>query len=213
MSDTQEIILIGGGGHCKSCIDVIEAENRFKIVGIIDIKEKLHQKIFEYEIIACDDDLSDLMREYEYVFLTLGHIKSAQKRIEKFKVLKQLGATFPVIISPLAYVSPHAQIHEGTIVMHHAFVNVSAFIGRNCIVNSGAIIEHDAYIGDHCHISTRTVVNGEVRVGERSFVGSNSVIKNTMSIVPDTIIGAGSVVIKPIDEAGTYGGNPAKRIA
>ena len=32
----KEIILIGGGGHCKSVIDVIESEGQFEIVGIVD---------------------------------------------------------------------------------------------------------------------------------------------------------------------------------
>lgn len=36
-----KIILIGGGGHCHSVIDVIEQENRFNIAGIIDKKEHI----------------------------------------------------------------------------------------------------------------------------------------------------------------------------
>ncbi|MBI4309254.1 MAG: acetyltransferase, partial [Candidatus Omnitrophica bacterium] len=36
----KNLILIGGGGHCKSCIDVIESENKFKIAGIVDTKER-----------------------------------------------------------------------------------------------------------------------------------------------------------------------------
>jgi FlaA1/EpsC-like NDP-sugar epimerase len=35
----KKIILIGGGGHSKSCIDVIENENKYKIVGIVDKKK------------------------------------------------------------------------------------------------------------------------------------------------------------------------------
>ena len=31
----EKIILIGGGGHCKSCIDVIEAQGRFQIMAIV----------------------------------------------------------------------------------------------------------------------------------------------------------------------------------
>ena len=34
-----KIILIGGGGHCKSVIDVIEEENKYIIAGIVDKKE------------------------------------------------------------------------------------------------------------------------------------------------------------------------------
>ena len=35
----KNIVLIGAGGHCKSCIDVIELEKRFKVVGLIDNKK------------------------------------------------------------------------------------------------------------------------------------------------------------------------------
>ena len=34
-----KILLVGGGGYCRSVIDVIEQESRYKIVGIIDKKE------------------------------------------------------------------------------------------------------------------------------------------------------------------------------
>jgi FlaA1/EpsC-like NDP-sugar epimerase len=35
----EKIILIGGGGHAHSVIDVIEQENKYEIVGIIDVEE------------------------------------------------------------------------------------------------------------------------------------------------------------------------------
>ncbi|UEB50194.1 PglD-related sugar-binding protein [Campylobacter curvus] len=43
----QDIVLVGGGGHCKSVIDVIELENKFKILGIIDTAENVGKKIFD----------------------------------------------------------------------------------------------------------------------------------------------------------------------
>ena len=39
----KPLILIGAGGHAKSCIDIIENENRYYIFGIIDRSKK---KIF-----------------------------------------------------------------------------------------------------------------------------------------------------------------------
>ncbi len=41
----KNIILLGGGGHCKSSIDVIEKENKFRIVGIFDKKKKKYLNI------------------------------------------------------------------------------------------------------------------------------------------------------------------------
>ena len=33
MSPKEDLIPIGGGGHCRSCIDVIEMDGRFVIRG------------------------------------------------------------------------------------------------------------------------------------------------------------------------------------
>lgn len=208
----KEIILIGGGGHCKSCIDVIENENKFNIAGIVDIKDKLFQKVLNYEIIASDENLEELVKKYEYFFITIGQIKSVEKRIEKYKFLKSFNVKFPVIISPLAYVSKYSFIDEGTIIMHKVFINTNVSIGKNCIINTGAIIEHGSKVGDNCHISTGSIVNGECNVGDGTFIGSNSVILNNINIFKNTIIGAGSVVEKSINESGVYVGNPAKKI-
>lgn len=209
----KDLILIGGGGHCKSCIDVIEAEGRFKISGIVDIEERSRQKVMDYEIIASDKDLSDLVGRYEDFLITIGSIKDPWKRIEKFEYLKTLGARFPVIISSLAHVSKNARVGEGTIVMHKVVVNADARIGKNCIINTSALVEHDARIGDHCHISTGSIVNGKCRIGDRVFMGSNSMVINNVDIGDDVIIGAGSVVAGPIGKAGIYAGNPARRIS
>ena len=50
----KEIIIIGGGGHAKACIDILEETNVYNIKGIIDIKEKIGEYILGYQII--DDD-------------------------------------------------------------------------------------------------------------------------------------------------------------
>ena len=132
----ENLILIGGGGHCKACIDVIEQAGRFQIAGIVDVPEKLHQKILGYEIIATDDDLLQLSEEYENFLISLGQIKTPGKRIRIFQILKESGAKLPIIVSPLTYLSRHAEIAEGTIVMHHALINAGVQIGSNCIINT-----------------------------------------------------------------------------
>ena len=194
----DKIILIGGGGHCKSCIDVIEQGGIFRIAGIVDVPEKLHQEVLGYEIIATDDDLPRMVNEYDNFLITLGQIKSPEKRMSIFQTLKKSGAKLPVIVSPLAYVSKHAGIEEGTIVMHYALVNAGAKIGKNCIINSKALVEHDAVIGDHCHIATNAVINGGVKVGAGSFFGSNAVSKEYVEIGENSVIGCGEKVIKNV---------------
>ena len=191
----EAIILVGGGGHCRSAIDVIEAAEKFNIFGIIDLKEKVGGTIFGYKIIGTDEDLKEIYNECKMANITIGHIKSAELRIKMYDLLKHIGYGFPEIISPLAYVSKYATVDEGTIIMHHAVVNAGAKIGKNCVINSKALIEHDAIIGDHCHISTAAVINGGVIVKNASFVGSNATTKQYITIEENSFIKAGSIVV------------------
>jgi sugar O-acyltransferase (sialic acid O-acetyltransferase NeuD family) len=189
----KNIILIGGGGHCKSVIDVIEQEGRFKIVGIVDKPKLLGSNVLGYSVIGSDFDLDSLAKRYQYALITVGQIKSPSLRIKLFDLAVKAGFTLPNIISPNAYVSKHSSIGNGVVVMHNAMVNASASIGDNCIINSKALIEHDCIIESHCHISTQSTINGGVSVGEGSFVGSNSTTKQGVVIEKESFIKAGMV--------------------
>jgi sugar O-acyltransferase (sialic acid O-acetyltransferase NeuD family) len=189
----ETILLVGGGGHCKSCIDVIEQEGKYQIAGIVDLPEKRGQSVLSYPVLGCDADLPELIKSYPRVMITLGQIKSPVRRMALFNSLLQLGAQFPVICSPLAYISPHAQVADGTIIMHHALVNAGAQVGRNCIINTKALVEHDAIIEDHCHVSTGAIVNGGASIGCGSFVGSNSVSPECASTPSNSFIKANTL--------------------
>ena len=187
-----EILLIGGGGHCKSVIDVIELEGKYTIAGIIDKKELIGTDVLGYKVIGCDNDLPNLFQKYKYAIVTVGQIKSNALRVKLFSRLKEIGYKLPIVISPLAYVSQHSSVNEGTVVMHHALVNSGVKIGKICIINTKSLIEHDSIIEDNCHISTASVINGGVTVKENTFFGSNATSKEYIEI--NDFVKAGSIV-------------------
>ena len=188
----EKIVLIGGGGHCHSVIDVIEQTNKYEIIGIVDTKENIGKKVLDYKVIACDDDLKTIFKTCKNAIITVGQIELNKIRVRIYNKLKQIGFNLPVIISPLAYVSKHSIIEEGTVILHHALVNANVKIGKNCIINTKALIEHDCIVEDNCHISTASVINGGVIVKENSFFGSNATSKQSIEI--DGFIKAGSLV-------------------
>ena len=55
----QKLILVGAGGHCKSCIDVIESQKKYKIIGLIDNKKR-NKNEFNYPIIGSLDFLNGI---------------------------------------------------------------------------------------------------------------------------------------------------------
>ena len=190
----DKILLIGAGGHARSCIDVLEEENQFEIAGLIEKDESISNESLGYPVIGTDDDLKVLRQQYKNALITVGQIKSPKIRIKLYQLLKELDFTMPLIVSSHAYVSKYAQIGEGSIIMHGAIVNANAKIGNNCIINNRALIEHDAVIGDHCHIATGAIINGEVSVGNETFIGSGAVTKQCISVGNNCIIGAGVIL-------------------
>jgi len=191
---TKEIILIGAGGHCRSVIDVIEYIGDYRIAGLVGMSAEVGQRVLGYPVIGTDDDLERLMKEYSDFHIALGFIRSPHRRIDLWNRLIEHKANMPVLISPLAYVSGHAAVGAGTVIMHHALVNASAIIGNNVIVNTKALIEHDAFVGDHSHIATSAIINGGARVGSGSFVGSGAVTRQGAEIPEGSFIKANSIV-------------------
>lgn len=190
----DEIILIGGGGHCRSVIDVIESEGRFKIAGIVDLPEKLGMKVLDYEIKWTDKDLKNLSNYYKYAIVTVGHVKLPHKRVELYEYIIKCGFELPTIISPFAHVSKYSYIGKGTVVMHNAIVGPNVKIGCNCIINTGAIVEHDSVIGNHTHISTGVVINGNVKIGDLCFIGSGSICVQGAKVDDNSFVKACSLI-------------------
>lgn len=200
----RDIVLVGAGGHAASCIDVIESEGRFRIAGLIGVALELHQRLCGYEVIATDDALCELAKEYRCALITIGQIKSGENRIRLYRQACEAGFEMPVIVSPHARVSGHAFVGAGSIIMHGALVNANAKVGSNCIINSHALVEHDAEVGDHCHISTGAILNGNVRVGEASFIGSGTVTKHGTCIGAGCLVGMASAVRHDLPDGARY---------
>lgn len=205
-----DIILVGGGGHCKSCIEVVESTKMYNIIGVIDLNEKLGESILGYNVIGTDRDLEKIRQTCQYALVTIGQIKNSELRKKAFDRLKELDFTLPVIKASTAYVSSEAKIGEGTIIMHYGFINSNSKIGKNSIVNTGALVEHDVVVGDYNHISTRATLNGGVKIGDNCFIGSNTVVNHGVEICSGVVFGANSTVVKDIINQGVYVGSPAK---
>ena len=200
----NSIILLGSGGHCKSCIDVIEKSFSHKIKGIIDKPNLVNKEFMGYKILGNDNQLQDHFLENDLGLVCVGQIKSPAIRIRLFNLLLEKGIGIAIVKSIHSVISEHTKINMGTIVMHNSVINSGTVIGANCIINTNSTIEHDVIINDHCHISTGAILNGGVEVGRGSFVGSGAIIKQGIKIGEGVIVSAGEVVLKNIPSNTTY---------
>ncbi len=187
----SKLVMIGGGGHCLACADIVELEARFEIVGIVDRTDTENKIGDKYPFLGMDERIPEFVKDGYKFLVTVGQIKSSRIRERLFQKVVSHGGHLPVVISPQAYVSPLAKIGQGSIVMHRAVVNAVCVIGENCIINTGVIVEHGVMIGSHCHISTGAILNGDVRVGDSTFVGSQAMVSQGVQIGGGSVIGAG----------------------
>lgn len=198
----KDIVIIGGGGHAKACIDVVQSTNLYNIIGYVDKEPKLDTK-FNISYLGTDDILDKYIRDCSFL-IGVGQIKNPQPRINIFEKMLKKGAKFPSIVSASAYVSKYAEIGIGTIIMHGAILQANVRVGNNCIINDRTVLEHDVIVGNHCHISTSAILNGEVEIGTSTFVGSGCIVKNGTKICEKVIVGMGAVVLRDILDEGLF---------
>ncbi len=203
----NKISIIGAGGHARSVINLLEL-NGFCIQGIYDDSYGKGKKemISGYPL---KGSLKSLPAAGSAgLVLAVGDNK---KRCRLFGLFAG-GIVKKNIIHPLAVVERHVLLGDSNLIFANAYINSGAAIGDNNILNTSSIIEHEARIGSHNHISVGSVICGRTGIGDRCFIGAGSVIIDKIVICSDVTIGAGSVVVRDITAAGTYAGNPAKRI-
>ncbi len=205
----KKLILIGGGGHCNSVIEVAKNSD-YTIIGILDKSDRIGEFCCGFPIIGTDELISKHASSCQFI-ITVGQIKDSTLRKNLMNLVLSKGGELATIVSKAAYFSEFAKIGRGSIVMNHALVNSNVIIGENCIINSKSLIEHDTIIGNNTHISTGVIINGNCTIGNNCFIGSGSILSNNIQIPDNTIIGIGSIVNKSIEVPSMYFGNPLKR--
>lgn len=193
----QGLLLLGGGGHCLSAVEVLEAAGAC-IAGIVHGPDCDFSPVLCYPALGRDADLPRLRESHAAALVTVGQVKSPAVRIRLWQSIKELAFISPVIIAPSAVVSRHARVEAGTVVFHQAMVNTGATVGENCIINTKALIEHGCVIGNHCHVAVGAALCGEVRLGNGVFIGAGAVIHPGVSIGDNAVIGMGAKIFHDV---------------
>ena len=209
----KNLVLIGGGGHCKAVLDSVIRMGTFDKIVITDPSIPAGTIVMGCEVIGTDDCLMDLYENgFKYAFVTVGSVGLNPIRERLVSRAAALGFQFPNIIDPSAIVAESAIIGDGVFLGKNIIVNAYTEVGDHCIINTGTIIEHECRIGIFAHISIGSILCGNVNVGKNSFIGAGSIVIQCHCIGDNVVIGAGAVVNKDIPSNCTAVGFPARVI-
>lgn len=199
--DAASVVVLGGGGHAKMCIDVLKQMGTFKIAGIVDGHLPIGSDVLGIPVISRDDDTSlvKLMESgLRWIVNGVGSVTKPELRQTIFRRIKKLGLSVPTIIHPKAIVEPSVKLGEGCQIMMGANVGSSAVIGDNSIVNSGSVVSHDCTLSENTHIAPGAILAGGISIGENSVVGMGVTVYLGISIGDNVIIPNGEHVFKNI---------------
>lgn len=143
------------------------------------------------------------------VFVAIG---DNVRRLEVARLLMARGHHLPILIHDTAFVSQHAALGAGTVVMPQAAINAGAHLGMGVIINTGASVDHDCQLADAVHVSPGARLAGTVTVGEASWVGIGASVREGLQIGAGVMIGAGAAVVTSVKDGARMLGVPAREV-
>jgi sugar O-acyltransferase (sialic acid O-acetyltransferase NeuD family) len=201
--DPAVLIIYGGGGHAKSLIDLIRAEEKYRIHCILDDGIAAGSQIMGVPVLGDGSKLAELRRQgIGLAVNAVGGIGSIAPRLKVYERLRLAGFGFPTVIHPRAFVEPTACLGEGGQIFFNAYVGSDVKVGFGCIINTGAIISHDCFLSDYVNISPGAILAGAVTVNERSLVGMGVTVNLNVTIGAGSRVGNSAVVKADVPENG-----------
>ena len=193
------------------------------LIGSGGFATQIKAHMQQYDMVCFVDD--------EYYLPNNKNIKPLSEfDVNKYEVLIAIGDPkvraemvnkLPKETKYFTFVDPDAQIignindiefGEGTMICSGVVV-LNSKIGKHCHLNIHTVIGHDSIIGDFFTTAPGVKISGNSLIGNKVYFGTNSSVREKIKICDDVIIGLNSGVVKNIEEPGTYGGVPAKKIS
>ena len=201
--DPKAVVIYGGGGHCKSLIELIEAEAKYRVTGILDDHLEPGSKVLGVPVLGSGDFLTRLKAQGVGMCINaVGGIGDIVPRLRIYQKIKAAGLNVPSVVHPRAYVEKSAQMMGGEQVFFNAYIGSDVSVGFGCIVNTGAILSHDCVLGDYVNISPGSILAGAVTVGERSLIGMGVTINLGVKIGSGVRIGNSAVIKSDVPDNG-----------
>jgi UDP-perosamine 4-acetyltransferase len=199
------VVVIGNGGHSRSCIDAWSSTSAFQPIGCTGFDPS---EVSEVPYLGTDDELPELLaRGHRRVFVAIG---DSEPRERCTRQAIELGFTPHELIADSAQVARTATIGAGTAVLRGAIVGAFTDVGEGAIINTGASIDHNCVIGPYVHIAPGTHLAGDVEIGAHAFLGVGTSVVPGVKIGAGVVVGAGAVVICDVPDGRTVVGVPAR---
>ena len=159
----MRLVILGAGGYGRTVADVAEQLGYEDIIVLDDALE--------------GKGLSTFVQFIDDATVFIPAFGNDEFRMKWIDLITDEGGRLATLIHPSAYVSPKAQIGQGTVILPGAVINTETQIGNGCIINIGALIDHGNMIGEGCHICCGAIVKAENVIPPKTKIEAGTVIE------------------------------------
>lgn len=209
----KNLVLFGGGNQAHYTIDIIEKENKYNIVGIIDSISEIGSDRFGYKVLGRQENIEEIIRQYniEVGVITIGDNWS---RYYVYNQIKDKVPNFEFVnaVHPSVIIGKDVRLGVGVVAMAGCIFNPKSVIGDFTFFATGAQVEHDCFIDDFASVSAGSVTGGFVKLGKFSAITLGVTVIDRVEIGKNTVVGSGSLVVKSLPDNVLAYGNPCKII-
>lgn len=149
--DYQKILLVGGGGHCRSVLDSLLSAGGYDDIGIIDPRTSGGSAPMNIPVLGGDSDLPRLFAAgWTHAAVTLGSVGNPARRRTLYRMLKDIGFSLPVIADPSAVIGRETTLGEGVFIgrrirrFHPILSALPCGIVRTSVIRNSPVEEGDA---------------------------------------------------------------------
>jgi sugar O-acyltransferase (sialic acid O-acetyltransferase NeuD family) len=210
----ERVVIIGAGGHAREVAEIIRHQASVgggsQAAGfVVDDPENQPREVAGLPVLGGWAWFNGRAREGLAVICAVG---SPQLRRRMAERATSVGLKFASAVSPLAYLSPEAQLGAGVMIFPHCFVSAGSSVGAHAVVNVAASVSHDTRVGRYSTLGPGVRLAGRVSVGEGAYIGVGASVIDHVSVGAWTIVGGGAVVTNDLPEDVTAVGVPARVI-
>ncbi len=221
--DLQPYVMFGQNPFFGDLVDLIYFLGGYLKKVVVNVPDphrpgvkSFAERVAEYEVWRSAHDygqaleiqnLDDYQKDENEIAL-MGFRGVSSRPLRNF-LKKEHGVRFPTLIHPQAYISPFAELAEGSVIF--AFAQATSFIrmGEFGVLNRAASIGHDTIIGDDVDISPNATIGSGIKIGDAVRIGLHSTIIEYLTIGDGSYVAAGSAVIRDVPPYTLVAGVPA----
>lgn len=180
----KNLLIIGAGCCGLAAKETAEAMGCFEKISFID--DDIKELPDGSDILGTVKEFENFASEYSNIFVAIANPEI------KLNLLKKIKETTPykiaTLISPKAYISPTAQVMQGSIVEAMAVVNTGSIIAIGCIIGAGSVVNHCSMCCEGVHLECNAIVADNTLVPAGTYIDSGIVYKRDKIEVNDLFL-------------------------